>query len=617
MKKFLPFLLLLLFSIDISAQIAQTFIINTNQDRMPISPYIYGSNGQSMDRDENITARRLGGNRLTGYNWENNFSNAGNDYFNNSDDYLPYILNLPANQYLKPNAVLKTFHDTSLAMHCYSLITLPMAGYVARDGNGMVDEAAPSSRWRNVVNKKGSGFSLNPDTTDNNVYVDECLNNLIAKYGLSSSATGIKGYSMDNEWSIWEFTHPLIHPDQPTIAEAISRATNLASAIKSMDINAEVFGPVDYGYASHLQFQEAPDWSSYMAYGNFTNAFLHGLSDASASVGHRLLDVYDVHWYPQDFTLESGETVSIDDTTTSRPVAEARMQMPRTLWDSSYVESTWIGEYFSPCAYIHDLQNGIDTYFPGTKIAFTEFRFGGARHISGGIAIADVLGIFGQYGVYMGNYWDPISDYISSAYKIYRNYDGLYGTFGDIHVAASTNDYRTASIYASLNSTDTSEIHLVAMNKNYDSTLVAQFIIDANTHFSHIEIYSFDQDDSTIQYRGSLNNLTGNKFNYTLPPLSVYHFILSGSPSAIHELDTERVVDIHPNPSNGQFTIEKINEQVPLQLDIYNVMGELIYQTKMTQEKTAIDLSAEPDGIYYLTFTNSQTRFDSEIVIQH
>jgi mannan endo-1,4-beta-mannosidase len=620
MKKFLPFLLPLIFSFDISAQIAQTFTINTNQERKSISPYIYGSNGQSMDSDENITARRLGGNRLTGYNWENNFSNAGIDYLNENDDYLPYYFNLPANQYLKPNAVLKTFHDTSLAMHCYSLITLPMAGYVARDGNGPVseDEIAPSSRWRKVVNVKASGFLLTPDTTDDNVYVDECLNNLIAKYGLSTTANGIKGYSMDNEWSIWEDSHPLLHPDQPTITEAITKAADLAFAIKARDMNAEVFGPADYGYASHLQFQSAPDWPTYENYGNFTNAFLHGLSVASASAGRRLLDVYDVHWYPQDFVLSTGETVAIDDTTTARPVAEARMQMPRTLWDSSYVESTWIGQYFSPCAYIHDLQHGVDTYFPGTKIAFTEFRFGGARHISGGIAIADVLGIFGDYGIYMGNYWDPISGYISSAYKIYRNYDGHNSTFGDIHVAAATNDYRTASIYASLNSLDTTEMHIVAMNKNYDSTLVAKFTIQSNILFPHVEIYSFDQADSTIHYRGSLNGLTGNQFNYTLPPLSVYHFILSGSLSAITDLDKDkRIVDIFPNPSKGRLTLEFLPEQLPVQLAVYNTVGEKIFQSEISQAKTEIDISSSPDGIYYLTFTNSQARFTSALVLQH
>lgn len=56
-----------------SAQsIPVNFTINTSKDTLRISPYIYGTNGQSDDNDLNITARRLGGNRLTGYNWENN-----------------------------------------------------------------------------------------------------------------------------------------------------------------------------------------------------------------------------------------------------------------------------------------------------------------------------------------------------------------------------------------------------------------------------------------------------------------------------------------------------------------------------------------------------------------
>lgn len=620
MKKYLQLLLPLLLSAHSHAQIIQTYIINTHLDRKPISPFIYGSNGQSMDRDENITARRIGGNRLTSYNWENNFSNAGTDYFNNSDDYLPYYYNLPANQYLQPNAVLKTFHDTSRSMHCYSLITLPMVDYVARDGNGMVpyDQMAPSSRWRQVVNVKGSAFSFIPDTTDEYVYVDECLNNLIATFGLSSTASGIKGYEMDNEWAIWEYTHPLLHPDQPTIDEVIDRAVNLSSAIKSMDPNAEVFGPVDYGYASHLQFQEAPDWSSYSQYGTFTNAFLHELHTASVTAGHRLLDVYDVHWYPQDFIPAPGDTLAIDSDLSEREVAEARMQAPRTLWDSSYAESSWIGWYFSPCAYIHDLQHGIDTYFPGTKLAFTEFRYGGVHHISGGIAIADVLGIFGQYGIYMSHYWDPITDYISAAYKIFRNYDGQYHTFGDLHVSATTNDYRTSSIYASLSSTDTTELHLVAMNKNYDSSLVATFYLDASTLFDKAEVYAFNAADSAIQYVGSVDDITGNQFSYTLDPLSVYHFVISGLPNSIQEWNHEAIeVNILPNPSQGHFMIELLSQHPSLGLEIHNGMGEIIYQSKIVQAKTAIDLSSQPDGIYYLSFTNAQKRFTRELVVQH
>ena len=49
--------------------------IDTSQDRAAISPYVYGSNS---DMGLNLlTFRRLGGNRMTGYNWENNASNAG------------------------------------------------------------------------------------------------------------------------------------------------------------------------------------------------------------------------------------------------------------------------------------------------------------------------------------------------------------------------------------------------------------------------------------------------------------------------------------------------------------------------------------------------------------
>jgi mannan endo-1,4-beta-mannosidase len=282
------------------------------------------------------------------------------------------------------------------------------------------------------------------------------------------------------------------------------------------------------------------------------------------------------------------------------------------------VEHTWIGQYFSPCAYIHDLQHGIDLYYPGTKLAFTEFRYGGADHISGGIAIADVLGIFGQYGVYMANYWDPISGYISSAYKIFRNYDGEHHTFGDIHVSATAEDYRTASIYAALNSVDTSEMHIMAMNKNYDSTLVANFTIDANTIFKDVQIYAFHQGDSTISYVGSVDHIAGNHFSYPIPPLTVCHFVLTGSITSIPAFNNEkREVNILPNPSAGEFTIGFRPEDISKGLIIYNVMGEPVYQSAVTGEKMDIDLSGQPDGIYYLTVTNEQRRMTSVMMIQH
>lgn len=52
------------------------FSIKLKGQSQPISPYIYGTN-QILNSDYNYTAVQQGGNRMTGYNWENNVSNAG------------------------------------------------------------------------------------------------------------------------------------------------------------------------------------------------------------------------------------------------------------------------------------------------------------------------------------------------------------------------------------------------------------------------------------------------------------------------------------------------------------------------------------------------------------
>ncbi|HXC03156.1 MAG TPA: glycoside hydrolase family 44 protein [Bacteroidia bacterium] len=584
------------------AQISAAFTINTQLERHTISPYIYGSNGQSMDRPENITARRLGGNRLTGYNWEDNFSHAGTDYINSNDNYLPWSLQLPASQYLVPNAVLKAFHDTSLSMQCYTLLTLPMAGYVSRDGNGSVTAAqvAPSARFRKVINRKGSSFVLTPDTTDNNIYVDECLNNLITAYGNAGTANGVKGYLLDNEHALWPSTHPRIHPNQPTCAEDIRLSVSLAKTVKTMDPLAEVFGPSDYGYASFLNFQSAPDWSTYSAsYPNYLSLYLKQLKLASDTFGHRLLDVMDVHWYPEAQGKDHlGNLERVSGGNNDRGVAEARIQAPRTLWDSSYIENSWIGQYYSPVAYVSALQKAISQNYPGTKLGFTEYDYGGMNHISGGLATADFLGIAGKYNVYFTSRWGQLDSFVSAAFKIYRNYDGHNSTFGDLHIQAKAPDARVASIYGSLKSTDTTELHLVVMNKDYDSTLMASFQITSPTSFVSALVYRFDSTGFTLTQLASVSGITSNHFNYVLPPLTCYHFILKKSPvTAINESKEPFPVSLFPNPAQDLVQIVAPDNHIR-KVKLFNSLGELIKEMNGNTEQIKLDISTLAPGLY-------------------
>jgi hypothetical protein len=85
----------------------------------------------------------------------------------------------------------------------------------------------------------------------------------------------------------------------------------------------------------------------------------------------------------------------------------------------------------------------------------------------------------------------------------------------------------------------------------------------------------------------------------------------------VEEVQAELAVRIFPNPSGGNFMIDNPKNDKPLYLNVYNVLGSVIYQSKIIDSKSQIDLSAQPNGVYFLAFSNSQTRFTTKIVIQH
>src|SRR5690606_36395816 len=98
------------------------------------------------------------------------------------------------------------------------------------------------------------------------------------------------------------------------------------------------------------------------------------------------------------------------------------------------------------------LQDKIDDHYPGTRLAITEYSYGGGAHISGGIAQADVLGIFGRHGLFAATTWrlDEDQRFIYGAFDMFRNFDGNGGSFGDTRIRATTSDIESTSVYASI-----------------------------------------------------------------------------------------------------------------------------------------------------------------------
>jgi hypothetical protein len=516
-----------------AASFNSSITINTSQNQHQISPYIYGSNAD-LSGKENFTMRRQGGNRMTGYNWENNASNAGSDWNQSSDDYMTSALGISSNQSLVPAITVTSFIDSCRKHNCFSLITLQMAGYVAADKKGTVDSAstAPSARWKSVTAKKGSSFANPPDTSDNNVYMDEFINYLEKKYAPASDPW-LGGCALDNEPALWPSTHPRLHPAQPTCTELITKSIALSSTVKSLDPVPLIFGPVTFGFSEMTDFQGAPDWNTVKGtYSWFVDYYLDKMKTASQTAGVRLLDVFDIHWYSE--AQGNNERIVGATNPAARANAQARLQAPRTLWDKNYKENSWIAQYYSSyLPLIPKMQASIDTYYPGTKIGFTEYNYGGESHISGGIAMADVMGIYGKYGVGYATYWqmETKTDFTSAAYRLYRNYDGNNATFGSVSVGAATSDSVRTSVYASLVSQTNNDLHIILLNKNYDSTMAATIAITGDVKYTTARIWGFDSLSSTITERLPSPAIVNNSLSVSVPRLTAWHCVLSSGAS--------------------------------------------------------------------------------------
>jgi hypothetical protein len=111
------------------------------------------------------------------------------------------------------------------------------------------------------------------------------------------------------------------------------------------------------------------------------------------------------------------------------------------------------------------------TKFPQRlKTSIDEYNFGATESINGAVVQADVLGVFGKYGLDMATFW-PTSTYASQipanmAFAIYRNYDGNKSVFGDRELSSTTGDQSKLAVYAASRTSD-GALTIVVINKTY------------------------------------------------------------------------------------------------------------------------------------------------------
>lgn len=520
--------------------------IDTGKERHLISPYIYGINFGADLSDVTVNALKQGGTRYTTYNWENNYSNSGADWFHNSDNSLVSDSDGQNTPGLAAEALIT---ESALYNVPLTITTLQMGNYVAADGNGPVldDQLAPSARWKELSFKKNAPFSLKPDAEDGAVYVDEYLNYLINRYGKSSTNTGIKGYALDNEPELWNVTHPTMQTEPITPDKLVLRSAELASVIKGLDEQAMVFGGQFAGAKSLIDMNGSAEWEKISEnYNWFLDYYLEQMKKAGYTKGGRMLDVLDFHYYSED-SAEGCTSVAECNDTSHEECNRVRMQSVRTLWDGTYTENSILGkEYKQYIPLLPTVQASVNKYYSGTKIALSAYNFGGGNHISGGIAEVDTLGTFAKQGVYLAclDTKKDNADYQKSALNLFTNYDGMGSGFGNTWVETETDNYELSSAYASIDNADDRVLKVILTNKNPDSKQQIHLRINSEKSYKNGVAYGFNSESSDVKMLHTLANINGNSFAYTMEPLSVVELILYSDDADISDMTGGITADI-------------------------------------------------------------------------
>jgi glycosyl hydrolase family 44 len=436
--------------------------LDFSHPRHRVSPLIFGvghSERTDPDRAEpwelGATAVRWGGNSSSRYNWElGNAWNTASDWFFRNVDYSD-----------KPGAAYARFMDDNRAHGVESALTMPMIGWVAKDTTSAsfpVDRFGPQLALDPDHPSFGNGMRrdgrpVTPDAPQRTSVA--APPEMMARWATRLRSDGRRAalYFLDNEPTLWHETHRDVHPNPVGYEELLDRTLRYGEAIRRASPDAVIAGPALWGFTA--LFDSALGRRDREVHGGIPLLawYLRALRAHERKTGTQIVDVVDVHFYPQGEGIGLGVEGNTDPDTSAR-----RIRSVRALWDPTYRDESWIDE---PVRLLPRLKEWVEANYPGRGISIGEWNFGAERHISCGLATAEALGRFAEAGVTAAFYWTapPRGSPAFQAFRAFRNYDGRGGRFGDVFLGSSS--AQGASAFASMDVAGARAV-IVAVNPN-------------------------------------------------------------------------------------------------------------------------------------------------------
>lgn len=406
----------------------------------PISPYIYGMAfppDAAYVADHGVTVARWGGNATSLYNPDAGATNLAADW---------YFENYTASD---AEAWMAEMRDGGAT----AFLSVPALDWVAKDTTGCAYSVRRYGAQQDVDPWRadcGNGVLVDGTIIDWNDPADAAEPWDPARAGawVGGMAEPPTWIAIDNELDIASETHRDVHPEDVNYDELATRWLAFADAMKGALPDTPVFGPSSCCW--WFYWNSAAGSADKDAHGgqDFLPWWLDRVAAHDDATGVRTLDYFDVHYYPNDVFNDA------DDAAT----AAERLRATRGLWDPTYEDEGWIGtdEWATQTQpernvvmLLPRMRTLVEEHYPGTRFALTEWNFGAEWDLSGGLAVADVLGILGREGVDLATYWTapPAGSPAAAAFRLYRNPEA---PFGDTAMDVAFEDPDHLGVYAAI-----------------------------------------------------------------------------------------------------------------------------------------------------------------------
>ncbi|OYU67567.1 MAG: glycoside hydrolase family 44 [Cytophagaceae bacterium BCCC1] len=587
MKKLL--FLLVLFSKFTIAQVNVSVFAKSKIAK--VSPYIFGRNNSFSSTNPNSTLssedftrikdagvqffRESGGNNSTKYNWRKKLSSHP-DWYNNV-----YV-----NDWDKTAKSLQKNFPNAQGMWSFQLI-----GKAAKTSTANFnDYGYNKSQWWEGVNQNLAGNGeLNPTGNkakkegDANLYLEDwpadstvgILKHWFGQNGIGLDKEKVQYWSMDNEPEIWNGTHDDVVNNQFTAEELIQSYIKVAKKARAAYPAIKLCGPVTANEWQWYNWSNGPIEYNGKKY-PWIEYFLLRIAEEESKSGVRLLDVIDIHFYPNNKNPQE------------------IVQLHRVFFDQNYafsgangvknVNGSWDNSQNKE--FIFGRINGwLNKYFGenhGRTLGLTELGFDKTNPNVTAVTYASIMGEFMRNNVEIFTPWSWETGMWETLHLFSKN------TFKDLLKTESA-DESIVSVYSTINEKN-DQINLILVNRSLTSiqktnVKINDFIIDQSVANRIIlknipnseTFFSESKNAKTV----SKVNVINNELYIDLEPLSVSSITLSGILGTYMqkvlavEPTSNSKISVYPNPSSNSFILKNIETEIS-HLYLTNLGGLLI-----------------------------------------